>query len=158
MRTILVALLGGVLCFGAAQPKKSTSGVNPTKLLAQLQSDVRTAMANALLKDKDKKKLEKAIDKLQKQIDLRSQGKRMDPGDIRSALDDISSVAKNFKEDDQRAVARSINEIRDRKLDQERETQARKQVNQKQTDPFGRNPRNPRNPNVYNPNPTPRRR
>lgn len=153
MRTILVALLGGALCFGATQPKKSTGGTNPTKLLAQLQSDVRTAMANALLKDKDQKKLEKAIDKLQKQIDLRSQGKRMDPGAIRSAVDDISSVAKNFKEDDQRAVVRTINEIRDRKLDQD--TQARKQTIPKQNDPFGRNPRNP---NIYNPNPNPRRR
>jgi TolA-binding protein len=155
MRTILVALLSASLCLAAAQTaKKKSGGPSPTALLMQLQSDVRTAMSHTELKEKDRKKLEKAIDKLQKQIDLRQQGKRMDPGDIRSAVDDISSVAKHFPEDDQRAVVRSINEIRDRKLDVERETQARKQTNPKQVDPLGRPTR--RDP-IYGPT-TPRRR
>jgi|GEM_PF-3768668 len=151
MRLCVALLLSVGLVAAPAQTKKKSAGGNPANLLMQLQNSVRTAMYNTELKEKDKKKVEKALDRLQKQIDARSQGKRLDPGEIRKAVDDIASVTKQFREEDQRAIVAAINEIRDRKLDAEKERQPKNQ----RLDPYPRNPRN--NPNIYGP-PLPRRR
>jgi hypothetical protein len=136
-----VILLTAGICLGA--PKKGSTA----DLLSKLRDDTKRAAAIPELKDKDKKTVDKAVAKLDKEIDAASQGKKTNPSDIRKALDDIGKVAKSsFKEDDRRSVYDDMAAIRDKKLDQEKPVKKNPNQNSRNS-PFP-NP-NSRNPNRY---------
>ena len=150
MKNILIILCSLSLCFGAAPQKKSGSGGgNPTTLLTRLRDDTKRAMGNIEMQDKDRKKLTKAIEKLDKNLDARAQGKALNAGDIRKALDEIGSVSKSFKEDDKNTVYEDMRNIRDQRLDQDKKT-AQKRLPSQKRDTLGM-PRYPasRNPRRY---------
>ena len=104
-------------------------------------------MGNVEMQDKDRKKLTKAIEKLDKNLDARAQGKALNAGDIRKALDEIGSVSKSFKEEDKNTVYEDMRNIRDQRLDQDKKTAQKKLPSQKRDTlgmpryPASRNPR-----------------
>ena len=130
MKTIAFILLTAGLCLGA----KNTSA----DLLTRLRDDAKRAASVPEIKDKDRKTIDKAIQKLDKNIDAASQGKATNAGDIRKALGDIGKVAKqSFNEEDRKVVYSDMAAIRDRKLDKEKATkQPRNNMPRQRTSPF----------------------
>ena len=136
MRTIAFILLAAGLCLGA---RNST-----VDLLTRLRDDTKRAAAIPEIKEKDRKTIDKAIQKLDKNIDAAAQGKATNSGDIRKALDEIGKVGKTaFKEEDRKAVYDDMAAVRDKKLDKEKASKQPKNMPRQRTSPF--------------PNPNPRR-
>jgi hypothetical protein len=143
MRTLGILLAVAGLCFGA--PKKGST----SDLLTKLRDDTKRAAAIPEIKDKDRKTIDKAVAKLDKQIDAAEQGKKVSAGDVRKSMDDIGKVAKTtFKEDDRKVVYDDMAAIRDKKIDQDKPVKnPNNQRRNTNTNPFpnprggGRNPR-----------------
>jgi hypothetical protein len=89
---------------------------NRRSVLRQLTTDLDRAMDRATLKDKDRKKLDRARGTFQSIADLRSLG-RADREDLRKALNDVHKRSGLFRPEDRRAVLEDLRQARDLRLD-----------------------------------------
>ena len=125
-RFVLVALLAS----GAALAQ------NRGRLLARLETDLGTALTHSELDSKDKSKLQKEIETLRKLKDRQEEGKKLDRGKLRGALDNIrkhlDKHAAGFRAEDRQAVLDDIRRLQPQVRERERPQRIR--------------PINPRNP------------
>lgn len=95
-------------------PARTSNGKARAASIAGLRDHLSTAMAHAQLNDKDRKKLEASRQVLQKTIETRRSGGKLDQKKFQKTLDDIAKQIRNnaFQPEDRQAVEDCLKGLR----------------------------------------------